>query len=72
MTLDALNNLPVKVSEIQNAYSTSNVTEKIWTVLGQEFHEDSGRKAILVCALYGLNIARDAFQNHLEDCMHHL
>ena len=48
------------------------VTEKIQTVLGPEFGEDSGRKAIVVRALYGLKSARATFWNHLEDCMHHL
>ena len=35
LTLDALNDLPVKVADIQNAYITVPVTEKIYTVLGQ-------------------------------------
>ena len=29
-------------------------------------------KSILVRDLYGLKSAREAFQNHLEDCMHYL
>ena len=53
-------------------YITAPVTEKIWTVLGQEFGEDADRKAILVRALYGLKSAISAFQNHLIDCMNHL
>ena len=48
------------------------VTETIWTVLGQEFGEYSGRKDIVVCALYGLKSAGSAFWNHLSYCMHHL
>ena len=35
MTLADLNDLPVKVAYIQNAYTTSSVTEKMCTVLGQ-------------------------------------
>ena len=35
LTLAALNYLPVKVADIQNAYITAPVTEKIWTVIGQ-------------------------------------
>ena len=54
LTLAALNNLPVKVADIQNAYITAPVTEQIWTVPGQSLGEDSGRKAILVWSLYGL------------------
>ena len=72
MTLAALNDLLVKVEDIHNAYTTAPFTEKIWTVLGQEFGEDSGRKAIVIWALYGLKSAGSAFRNHLEDCMHHL
>ena len=48
MTLDTQNGLPVKVADIQNAYIKLTVIENIWTVLGQEFGEDAGRKAIVV------------------------
>ena len=72
VTLAALNDLLVKLAEIQNAYITAPVTEKIWTVLGQEFGEDAGRKYIVVWSLYGLKSAGAAFRNHLSDCMHHL
>ena len=34
LTLDALNYLPAKVADIQNAYIIAPVTDKIWTVLG--------------------------------------
>ena len=54
LTLAALNDLPLNVAEIQNAYITAPVTEEIWTVLGPEFGEDYGRKAIVVQAFYGL------------------
>ena len=67
MTLADLNDFPVKVADIQNAYLTAPVTEKIWTVLRPEFGEESGRKAIVVRALYGLNSAGAAFQNNLAD-----
>ena len=48
LTLDALNDLPFKIADIQNAYITAPVTEKIWTVLCQEFGEDAGRKSNMV------------------------
>ena len=35
LTLAALNELPVKVSDIQNDFITDPITEKIWTVSGQ-------------------------------------
>ena len=62
----------MKVVDIHNEYIMSPVTETIWTVLGHEFGEDAGRKAIVVCALYGLKIIGTAFRNHLADCMHYL
>jgi len=48
------------------------VTEKIWCILGPEFGDDAGKKAIVVRALYGLKSAGAAFRNHLADCMIHL
>ena len=56
MILAALNDLPVKVADIHNAYITAHATENIWTVLGQVFGEDYERKAILVWALYGSRV----------------
>ena len=48
LTLAALNDLPVKVADIQNAYITAPVIEKIWKILGQDYGEDAGREAIVV------------------------
>jgi hypothetical protein len=48
LTLAGLNNLQVKVSDIENAYITAPCTEKIWTVLGPEFGSDAGKTAIVV------------------------
>ena len=72
ITLPALNDLPVKLADINNDYITTPVIEKIWTVLGQEFDGGAGRISIVVRALYGLKSARADFRNHLADCMHHL
>jgi hypothetical protein len=33
LTLDALNDLDVKMADIENAYLTSPITEKVWNVL---------------------------------------
>ena len=54
LTLAEFNDLEVKVSDIQNAYITSPVTQKIWTELGKELGQDSGKRAITVRDLYGL------------------
>jgi hypothetical protein len=70
LTLAALNDLEVKVSDIQNAYLTAPaVTEKIWIRTGPEFGADAGKKALVVRALYGLKSTGAAFRNHLADCM---
>ena len=71
-TFAALNYFPVKVADIQNAYITAPVTEKIWTFLGPEFGEHARNKAIVVHDLYGLKSSGAAFRNHLIYCMHHL
>jgi Reverse transcriptase (RNA-dependent DNA polymerase) len=72
LTLAALNDLEVKSSDIENAYLTAPVAEKIWTILGPEFGTDKGKKAIVVRSLYGLKSSGAAFRNHLADCMRHL
>jgi hypothetical protein len=48
LTLAGLNDLQVKVSDIENAYITAPCTEKIWTVLRPEFGSDAGKSAIVV------------------------
>jgi hypothetical protein len=52
--LAALNDLEVKTADIENAYLTGLIGEKIWCTLGPEFGEDDGKHAIMVRALYGL------------------
>jgi hypothetical protein len=37
LILVALNDLDVTVGDIENAYFTAPITEKVWTVLGPEF-----------------------------------
>ena len=69
LTLAALNDLEVKTADIENAYLTAPVSEKIWTVLGPEFGADEGKRALIVRALYGLKSAGASFRNHLADCM---
>jgi hypothetical protein len=72
LTLAALNDLNVKMADIENAYLTAPITEKIWTVLGPEFGDDVGNRALIVRELYGLKSASAAFRNHLAECMKHL
>jgi hypothetical protein len=72
LTLAALNDLEVKTADIENAYLTAPIGEKIWCTLGPEFGEDAGKRAIIVRALYGLKSAGASFRNHPADCMRHL
>jgi hypothetical protein len=72
LTLAALNDVDVKMADIENAYLTAPVTEKVWTVLGAEFGDDAGKRALIVRVLYGLKSAGAAFRNHLAECMNHL
>ena len=69
LTIAALNDLEVKVGDVLNAYITAPITEKVWTVLGPEFGQDAGKRAIIVRALYGLKSAGAAFRAHLASFM---
>jgi hypothetical protein len=65
----ALNDLNVKVGDVLNAYITAPITEKVWTVLGQEFGIDARKSAVIVRILYGLKSAGAAFCMHLASFM---
>jgi hypothetical protein len=71
LTQAALNDLDVKMADIENAYLTAPITEKVWAVFGPEFVDDAGKGALIVRALYGLKSAGAAFRNHLAECMKH-
>jgi hypothetical protein len=73
LILAALNDLGVKMADIENAYLTAPITDKVWTMLGPELGDDTGRKrALIVRALHGLKSAGADFRNHLAECMKHL
>jgi hypothetical protein len=72
LTLAALNDLDVKMADIENAHLTAPITEKIWTVLGPEFGDDAGKSVLIFRSLYGLTPAGAAFRNHFAECMKHL
>ena len=69
LTIAALNDLEVKVGDVLNAYITTPITQKVWTILGPEFGPDAGKTAIIVRALYGLKSAGAAFRAHLASFM---
>jgi len=72
LMMAALHDLEVQTSDIQNAFLTAPCAEKVWTVLGQEFGNESGKRAVIVRALYGLGSASASFSKHLADCMRHM
>ncbi len=61
LTFANLNNLELKVGDVLNAYITTPVMERVWTILGPKFGHDSGKSAFIVRALYGLKSAGAAF-----------
>jgi len=69
LLMAALNDLEVKVGDVLNAYITAPITKKVWTVLGPKLGSDTGKTAIIVCALYGLKSAGAAFLMHLTSFM---
>jgi hypothetical protein len=72
LTLAALNDLEAKASGIQNAYLCAPCEEKVYTILGPEFGEREGKKALIVRALYGLKSIGASFSRHLADCMRYM
>ena len=54
LTIAALNDLEVKMADVQNAFLTAPCSELIHTTLGPEFGEDQGKTAVIVRAFYGL------------------
>jgi hypothetical protein len=72
LNLDVLDDLDVKMADIENAYLTVPITEKVWTVLGPEFGDDAGKCALIVRMLYGLKSASVAFRYNLAECMTYL
>jgi hypothetical protein len=72
LTLAALNDLDVMMGDIENAYLNAPIKYKVGTVLGTEFGDDAGKRALIVRALYGLKSAGAVFRNHLASCMDYL
>jgi hypothetical protein len=71
LTLAASNDLDVNMADIENAYMTAPITEKVWTVLGLELGDYAGKRALIVWALYDFNSVGAAFMKHIAECMKH-
>ena len=65
LTISAPNNLHAFTSEVKNEYFQGPVTQKIWTTCGPEFEAASGKKYIIVCALYWINSSGYIFIKHI-------
>ena len=65
-TIVALNNLKILAADVQNAYLNAPTKEKLYTIAGLEFgHENKGRPAIIVRALYGLRSSGAQWCDHM-------
>jgi hypothetical protein len=72
LALAALDDLDVKMADIEDPYLTAPITEKVWTVLVPEFGVHDGKKGLIVRSLYDLKYVVTVFRNHLAECMAHL
>ena len=61
----ALHDLEVKATDVLSANMTASNSKKIWTVLGPEFGDDTGKSAIIFRVLNGLKSASASFRAHL-------
>ena len=61
LMLAALNTLEVKCGNVMNAYITTSITDKVWTILGTKLGADQVKKVLIVRALYGLKSSGAAF-----------
>ena len=73
LTYAALNEIPIMVADIRNAYLQAPASEKHYIVCGSEFGpENKGRIALIKRALYGGKSAGFDFWQHLRSCMEFL
>lgn len=64
-----LNDLPILMSDVGNAYLNATVREKIWAFAGPEFGEKEGHPVIIVQALYGLKSSGAAWCTHFAQSL---
>jgi hypothetical protein len=67
-----LNDLDIKMADIKKSYWIATISQKVWTVLGQEFGDDAGKRALIVRSLCGLKSAGAEFRNQISEWMKHL
>jgi hypothetical protein len=71
LTLANLNDLDIKMSDIENSYLTAPITEKVWTVLGPEFGDDNRKLALIVRYYPTLPVGRQNHDAHIK-CRPHV
>ena len=72
LTIAALNGLSILGCDIHSAYLTAPCRKKIWTMAGLEFDSESGKKMLVVRALYGLKLSGMEFRAFLAEALYGL
>ena len=67
--MTVLHDIGVKAEDVLNSYIMASNGEKIWTVLGPKFGDDTGKFPIIARVLYGLKSAGVLFRVHFVQCM---
>ena len=67
LTTAAFHGLEVLGADIQNAFLTAPVREKVWLKAGPEFGPEQGKTFIIVRALYGLKSAGASFRAFMAE-----
>ena len=63
----------MKSADIRNAYLQAPASNTHYIICGPEFGiEHEGKRAVIVCALYGGKSSGYDFWYHLQSCMYHL
>ena len=65
LLLAALNDVDIQSADVQNAFLSAPVKEKVWLTAGPEFGPEQGKKMIVVRALYGLKSASASFRSFM-------
>ena len=65
LLLAALNDVDIQGADVQNAFLTASVLEKVWLTAGREFGSEQGKNMIVVRALYGLKSASASFRRFM-------
>ena len=65
LLLAALNDVDIQSADVQNAFLSAPVLEKVWLTAGPEFGPEQGKNMIVVKALYGLKSASASFRSFM-------